>query len=813
MKIPFNEGWTFYKENDEKNMRTVTLPHDAMLYETRSADAAGKGASAYFPGGVYIYEKTLDLTAELAKRHLVLEFEGVYKNAVVSVNGEEIYHAAYGFSPFFVPLDGHLVSGENQIRVKADNSNQPDSRWYSGAGIYRPVTLHSLPKEHIFIEGVRVKTVSLDGVSDDENGAAKFAKAAKLLISATHTGGVSNVAADILDADGNVVLTCELKRDLQGSPNADSETAVTSAAECEIPNANLWSAENPYLYTVCVRADEDERVAKFGVRTLSWSPKGFFVNGKETLLRGGCVHHDNGILGACAYTEAEERRVRILKENGFNAIRSAHNPCSKAMLDACDKYGVYVMDELYDMWYKHKQKYDYATEFQENYRYDIAALARRDYNHPSVIMYSIGNEVSEPASEKGVALSKEMYDCLKELDDTRAVTAGYNLMIMKNSAGGKDLYDGEEGGKDESNDEKMNGMNSTMFNLVASMVGTGMNKAANGKKADAATSPALDVLDVCGYNYASGRYPNEGKLHPDRIVMGSETFPQDIAKNWEMVEKYPYLIGDFMWVAWDYIGETGIGAWSYEADAKGFEKPYPWLLADTGALDILGDPNAELFLAQAAWGEAKPKIGVRPCNHPDAKLIKATWRGTNALPSWSWKNCGGNSTVVEVYAKADKVELFINHRSLGKKKVKECRAVYKTKYERGMIEAVSYDASGNELGRSTLTTAKGELRISATPEKTEISVGEVVFVPIYLTGADGVIESNADETLTVGVTGGTLLGFGSANPRTTENFYSGTYTTYYGRALAAVRAEKAGTLTVHVAGDGGKSADAVIRVN
>ena len=246
-----------------------------------------------------------------------------------------------------------------------------------------------------------------------------------------------------------------------------------------------------------------------------------------------------------------------------------------------------------------------------------------------------------------------------------------------------------------------------------------------------------------------------------------------------------------MWTAWDYLGEVGLGAWAYTKDGTGFNKPYPWLLADTGALDILGDPNGEMFLAQAAWGQLlKPVIAVQPVNHPGVNPAKMAWRGTNALSSWAWSGCEGNKAIVEVYTDAAVVELFINGKKVGKSKVKGCKAAFKTRYESGRIEAVAYDAGGRELPRSVLESATGKISICAEPEKTAAAAGEVVYIPVTLKGENGVIEHNADRKLTITVEGGLLLAFGSANPRTEENFDEDTYTTYYGKALAAVRVEK-----------------------
>ncbi len=795
-KISWNDNWNFKKQGTAE-ARVITLPHDAMLEEKRDPKSPGGSAVACFPGGIYEYEKEIDVPAEWEQKHIVLEFEGVYRNSRVFVNGVEAGGAAYGYIPYFVCLDGKVNYGAvNTLKVMADNADLPNSRWYSGAGIYRPIWLWEGGKAFIFPEGVKVTPISYNP--------------AKIRVEVVVSSEVEEVEVEVFDGTDSVKKISLSKSDKQREYAKDCTEAVTYSSEFEIANAKLWSDETPDLYTIHATAKAageavDEVIDTFGIRVVEWSTKGLFVNGKSTLLRGGCVHHDNGILGAVSYKESEFRRVKMLKDAGYNAIRVSHNPAAKAMLEACDFYGMYVMDETWDMWYNKKNAYDYANYFIKNYKSDIKALIDRDYNHPSVIMYSIGNEVSEPATEKGVALTKEMVAMFHKLDSSRAVTGGFNLMIISRSAKGQGIYDEEKGGRDESNSDKMKGMNSTMFNMITSMVGTGMNKGANGKKADQITSPSLNVLDIAGYNYASGRYPLEGKAHPDRVILGSETFPQDIVKNWRMVKDYPYLVGDFMWTAWDYLGEAGIGAWAYTPDGKGFEKPYPWLLADVGAMDILGDPNGELFMAQAVWNLlAVPRIAVQPVNHPGVKPAKGTWRGTNAIPSWSWRNCEGNKAVVEVYTQGAAVELFLNGKKIKKAKVKDCRAVFKVKYESGELQAVAYGADGRKLGAAKLISATGTLVPRVTMDEcvkkaSEVKAGDIIYYNIDIAGENGVVESNADRKLTVTVEGGELLAFGSANPRTEEEFLSGTYTTYYGRALAIVRViyPEALKLTVH----------------
>lgn len=770
----FNRNWIFSKQ-DEKDKQIVNLPHDAMIIERRDAESPGGSGSGYFYGGVYVYEKSFDVPKGWNDKRITFEFEGVYKNSKVYINEKLADKCAYGYIPFFVEADEYLNYGEkNTIRVVADNSQMPNSRWYSGSGIYRPVWLHVKGKVHIKTEGVKITTLSYSP--------------ARILVETSHEGG--DVEVEILYENEKVT------------------SGKGEKVELDIPDAKLWNEYTPNLYKCRVKLIKDGIISDsvtetFGIRMVEVRAEGLYINGQETLLRGGCVHHDNGILGARSYVKSEERKVRIMKENGYNAIRSAHNPTSKAMLDACDKYGMYMMDETWDMWYSRKDKYDYSLDFSDNYKLDIKSMVDRDFNHPSVIMYSIGNEISEPKDQKGIDLTKEMVDLFHSLDRNRVVTCGVNLMIIYMASKGKGIYK-EEGGlsKEPKKKKKKKATSSTLFNMMTSLVGTGMNKAANSKRADAVTTPCLDALDVAGYNYASGRYKKEGKKHPGRIVVGTETFPQDISKNWNMVKKYPYLVGDFMWTAWDYLGEAGIGAWTYEADSKGFKKPFPWILADVGAIDILGNAGAQAALAATVWGKRKtPYIGVRPVNRPKKKPFKSAWRGTNAIASWSWKNCDGNRATVEIYADAKLVELLHEGKSLGKKKVKANKAIFKTIYKPGILTAVSYDLNGNEISRSSLTSATGEIAIDVNPEDNNIKVGEIAYLNISLKGENGKIESNADTKLTVNVENGELLAFGSAQPCTKERYYTGNYTTYYGRAQAIVRANNPGRILVHVSGE------------
>lgn len=748
-KISFNDNWML-------DGKAVTLPHDAQISEKRSKTASD-GGHGYFPGGIYTYEKTFTAPDEWEGKNVIIEFEGVYRNCTVSLNGKEIGGHRYGYTGFTLPLEDLNIGSENTIKVVADNSQLPNSRWYTGSGIYRPVWIHVGNK--IAYRGVKITTVS--------------------------------IAPAIVKVDVDALAEAKIEI-------LDGETVIASGVpgEITVPNAKLWSDETPNLYTCRVTIGEDVVEEKFGIREIKWSPKGLFINGKETLLRGGCVHHDHGILGAACYDESEWRRVRILKEAGFNAIRAAHNPCSRAMLEACDFYGMYVMDETFDMWYNRKNPHDYGLDFESCWEADTAEMVNRDYNHPCVILYSIGNEVAEPAEAKGVEYGKKMVDLIHSLDATRPVTCGLNLMILSRAAKGQGIYqDGQQntgGGKQAEEEGKVKNA-SLAFNIMASFVGSGMNKGGNSPKVDALATPIINALDIAGYNYGSGRYPLEGKQHPERIIFGSETFPQDIYKNWEQVKKLPYLLGDFMWTSWDYLGEAGIGCWSYTGGMP-FNRPYPWVLAGAGVIDITGKPDGSCRYASTVWGlEKAPRIAVKPVNHLGVRPTKSVWRGTNAIESWAWSGCEGNKAEVEVYSDAYAVELYLGSKRLGKKRIKECKAVFKTKYAPETLTAVAYGADGRELGRSSLLPAFGDLRLRVQPEE---SRSDIHYIPVEIVGENGIVESNADRRLSVTVKGGELLGFGSANPCHEDSYCTGSFTTYYGRALAVVRAEKNCTVTV-----------------
>ena len=800
-RTSFCAGWEFARDDGE--FESVVVPHDAMLDNPRGPDAPAGSASGYYFGARYRYRKTFELSSQQVLGTLYLEFEGVYHNARIWVNGIELYAPPYGFVPFFVGI-GHAVHpGNNVIEVEAGNAEQPDCRWYSGGGIYRPVWLWEGAREHIQPEGVRITTTSIDPP--------------RVQIDVLAEGGLPIVS--VLDSFGNLLAAGE-----------------GPSVELEVADAHLWSAEQPVLYrchidllneqAACTddsrptlidvthasdlaqlrssRVVLDEAEVTFGIRTVEWSPQGLFVNGQETVLRGGCIHCDNGVIGAASFAESERRRVRLLKKAGFNAIRIAHNPAPTTLLTACDEFGMYVMDEAWDMWFMRKNPFDYARHFLDWCDYDLRRLATRDYNHPSVIMYSIGNEVADPTTNEGVEIERSMVDLLHDLDPTRPVTCGFNLTMMVMERLGRRWYAQSEA--DASNnlvdEDSGSPRASLLFNLAAQATGAGMTRVATLPGADKLISPGLDALDIAGYNYGSARYVVDARKHPERIIVGTETFQHEIVDNWNLVEKTPNLVGDFMWAAWDYLGEAGAGAWAYTPDEAGFSKPYPWLIAGSGALDILGQPNAAAALAGAVWNALPgPSIQVRPVNIMRSKTYKATWRGSDAIPSWSWRGMEGTLAEVEVYdGHAHSIRLELNQNVVGVSRVKKRLARFRVRYEPGTLSAVSLDEDGREIARSELVSAQGPLHIDLHPEKPVAPAGDVAYIPLSIVGTNHAVEANADEEISIKVEGGTLVGFGSARPTTLERFTSGHYSTYRGRALAVVYRDAPGVATLHAQG-------------
>ena len=798
----WNQNWLFHNDIHNTGEITVNLPHDAMQTEKRLPGMKNGAAAGFFPGGRYVYKKKLFGEEEYRGKTVLLEFEGIYMKSSVYLNGEKIGGWIYGYTGFYVDLTDRLKIGEdNEILVVADNSQTPNSRWYTGSGIYRNVNLIVGDRRHILTDGISVRTVS---------------------VSAGSVPAVIEVAAEVSkEAEG-----CQVETEVYeagGANDAGKESdngrkliASGSGNPCriEVPRAKLWDAEHPNLYIVKVSLKKDGEVCDTqetitGIRSLAWSASaGLQVNGKMVKLRGGCIHHDNGILGACAFDKVEYRKIRLLKEAGFNAIRSAHNPCSKALLSACDHLGMYVMDETFDQWQMQKTDYDYGLYFDEEWQKDLEAMIRKDRNHPSVVIYSIGNEIAETGNKNGAKISRMLTQYCHELDDTRPVTNAINPVVA--TMGGA-LNNGKTT-KDDIVDPYRETKNAqATASLLANMIATAApfisKMMGRPKKVEKLIKPCFDEIDIVGYNYADNCYEPHHGYDPKRIMFGSETYPQSVALRWPLIEKRPYIIGDFMWTAMDYLGEAGIGVPLYGTTRGGFNRPYPCVSGGCGVLDLIGYREAESYQAAAAWGQYhKPYIGVRPVNHSGEKYFFGTWRGTDAVSSWTWPGCEGRNAEIEVYSEGTQVELFQDGKSLGKKPLEFCCARFETTYRPGILKAVSYDKNGAVLREEELKTAGEKTVLTVKPEETTLRADgdDLTFVAVELTDEEKIIKMLSDRKVTVHVTGaGTLAAIGSGQPVTEETFTGNSYTTWKGRMGFYVRSTgESGTAEVTVEANG-----------
>ncbi len=792
LKTDFNHGWTCRALSQNGEGVPVVLPHDAMRTEQRVAGSLGEANIGYYEGLDYEYRKIFAMKPEWIGKKLVLEFESVYHNAEVYVNGTLACARPYGYTNFYVDLTGLLSpSRNNEVRVIARNSDQPNSRWYSGTGIFRPVWLHIGPAENIRVNGVRIETVST--------------APAVIRVSVKTEGGNGQAAVEVLDG-----RTIAAKKSCRGS------------VDIEIPDAKLWDTESPYLYTLRVTYGEDSALESFGIRSLTWNKKnGLSINGRRVVLRGACIHHENGILGACTYPEVEERRIRILKEAGYNAIRSAHNPCSKDLLDACDRLGMLVMDEYVDCWYMHKTQYDYASYVETWWQQDLKDMVEKDYNHPCVIMYSTGNEVAESAGERGIALQKDFCGYLHALDPGRPVTCGINIFFNFLSSAGFGVYSDEKAqaqaeaakrAADHPNlrKPKKRAVGSEFYNLLAAKLGTDFMKwGASIPPCDWKTRGVFEQMDIAGYNYGIRRYRHDVGKYPKRLILGSETLVGDAYDFWEMAKAEPRIIGDFVWVGWDYSGECGTGAPEF-ADYR-TECPEDRIRGGKCLIDLTGKKTPAVDYTRVAFElEKGPYLAVFPVYEEEKPAITG-WQLTSAMRSWSWHGCEGRKTTVEIYARAARAELYVNGEKAGSVKLKKGRAKLNTVYHDGEIMAVAFDQEGREIGRDILRTAGKESLLRLEAETATCRPGEMVYFRIGYTDESGIWKPMEKHSVHVEAENGTVMGTANAGCYFRGNYAQDTVATYFGEAQTIVRAGEKGRLCVK-ASDGEQQVSCVIPV-
>ena len=778
---PFNDTWRFGPFTpvhaaivfDGPDQDLVTLPHDAMLTMGRAAEQSGGAASGYFRGGTWSYEKSFHVPDDWATKRIAFEFEGVYRDAMVYLNGALAGQWAYGYTGFHVRADAHLKYGQtNTIRV--DARAQDDSRWYSGGGIYRPVHLLIGGLVHIAPHGIRVTTPDVD---DD---LATVVVVTEVVNSDIHTRTVQ-VELAIRDADANIVIEERSRLTLHASE------AATVRQRVYVRNPSLWDLDTPHLYQATVRlvdddGDVDEAATTFGVRTVTADPhRGLRINGRTVKLRGCGVHSDNGILGAADFADASERRLRKLKAAGFNAIRSAHNPLSVSMLEACDRLGMLVMDEAFDAWTYAKSDDDYSRRFQDWWERDLDAMVAKDINHPSVILYSLGNEIIEAGTVEGARLGRQLAERVRAQDPTRLVTHALQGMYV--------ARDEIAAMTDIQSNAEPEGLNEYLARL-ADLVDTLM---ASDVVGDRLVEPA-SVLDVVGLNYGESRYVIDKDSFPNRVVVGTETFPTKIADLWQLVTENAHVIGDFTWLGWDFLGESGTGRPIYPEDEQVHRAPYPWLTIDCGDLDITGHRLPISYYRELVFGLTDTPYLVAAPPREDGFVVDAkAWTWTDTTASWTWDTPVGTPVHVEAYATGTDVEFRLNGDSVATVAVGDRRrfvAEAQVPYQPGTLEAVSY-RDGRELGRVALHTAAEPARLQVEVDRTELAAGpqRLAHLELSITDEAGVVNTSVDRLISIEVDGPAVLqGLGTGAPATEADFRANSCTTYKGRALAVLRA-------------------------
>ena len=741
----FDFGWQFTHNG---TTQTVDLPHDWDIFEGPNSGQGTTGTGGgWFEAGKGEYRKEFRVESlELRDKLVKLHFEGVYQKAEVYVNGQRAGQHHYGYTPFTVDVTPYINKDKkqaNEVVVKVDNSQQPNCRWYSGSGIYRHVWLETMPALHIAENGVFVTTPE---VSSDK---------ARVQVDVT----VQNES----QTDRNATVVVGSAQLMVAVKAGESKTVTTTLF---VNNPRLWSPESPTLYEAKVELKEagnviDNATARYGIRSFSFDAEnGFVLNGQKVLINGACVHHDDGVLGARAFDDAEIRKVRQMKEAGFNLIRTSHNPTTRAFLDACDSIGMLVIDEAFDGWRTQKNPYDYSTVIDSCFRQDIHAMVLRDRNHPSVISWSIGNEVIERKDIRVVYTARQMKKAIHELDTTRPVTEALCAWDRD-----WEIYD-----------------------------------------------PHAEVLDVAGYNYMIFKHASDHERDPKRVIWQTESYPRDAFRNWAVVNDFPYVVGDIVWTGLDYLGESGIGRNYYKGEREGeswIEGGQPeWHGAPCGDVDITGWRKPISHYREMLWnltpnpspkGEGSIYLCAKEPNGYHGEIKTTMWSVWPTWESWTWPSWEGKPVEVEVYTHQPEVKLYLNDQLIGTKQVSrdtEFKAVFSVPYKAGTLRA---EAGGESV---TMKTAGEPARLRLTPDRTVMTADgqSLTFVTVEVLDKQGTLVPEAAIDCEATVKGaGKLLAFASADLKDTEPYTSSHVKTWKGRALLVVRStQKGGSVNVSI---------------
>ena len=780
----FDDGWKFCKGDiknaekpsfNDKAWRDVDLPHDWSIEKLPgqktgevvgpfSKESIGTTATGYTVGGTAWYRKTLMLNPGEKFSRTIISFDGVYMNAEVYVNGKPAGIHPYGYTAFHFDITKFLnMPGKpNVIAVKVKNEGK-NSRWYSGSGIYRHVWLIQTQSVSIVQNGLAVTTENVG-----ENGEATLKIASTINQDPAKKTSVK-LRISINGPDGKLVQTRETQPESLVSVSTEIAQILT------IPQAKLWSVEEPNLYKAEVQIiadgiETDNVSVTFGIRTIQFSAQnGFLLNGKKVLLKGGCLHHDNGFLGSATIDRAEERRVELMKAYGFNAIRTSHNPPSKQFLDACDRIGVLVIDEAFDMWERPKNPEDYHLYFREWWKKDLESMVYRDRNHPSIIMWSIGNELNERADSSGFLIRKKLVAEVHKLDPTRPVTEAICNFWD---------HPGQEW---------------------------------------QTTAPAFADLDVGGYNYLHQQYDADHVLFPNRIIVGTESFALEAYDNWKQMEKNPWVIGDFVWTAMDYLGETACGNSSYapKAGPRVGLKPWPWFNAFCGDIDLCGFKKPQMYYKDVVWNNSKLEMMVH-APVPDGMVETVSyWGWPDEYQSWNWAGYEGTIMDVRVFSNCQAVRLELNGKVIAEQTVHDTAKYivrFKVPYEPGILKAIAL-INGIEVASKEIRTTGIPAKVKLTADRNRISANrnDLSYVKVEITDDQGNVIPNAEIPVSFKLSGqGEMAGSGNACPTDMESFNNTVCKTYRGQALVILRPLKektAGTIHLSAEAPGLKSSE------
>ena len=830
MKI--NRGWHFglgmvdwgKRMRGDYGDRVVDLPHDYMIEGDVYAEAPSGGASGYYNAGVAHYVKELDIPAEWAGERIALRLDGAMMNATVDVNGSLAGLQHYGYAPFELDITRLVYPGQlNRIFITVNPSMQPNSRWYSGAGLFRGVELVHMPRLHVAFGGLSGYTKKIEYAADGAPETAYLQVAAEIRNEWAENRLAEVTFALIDDATGETVKSSKALTQVQPLSVGTAHMTLTVDAP------KLWDAETPNLYRLsatvrdagtyrthiipCEQPTEDAESVLFGIRTVEADVKhGLRINGKTVKLKGGCLHHDNGPIGAVSLYDAEARKVKKLKEVGFNAIRTTHNPPSAALIEACDRLGLYVFDEAFDVWGMGKQPGDYNQYFATDWEKDLTAFVKRDRCHPSVILWSTGNEITERAGlNDGYVWATRLAETFRKLDPSRPISNG----ICSFWNGLDDFLIVEQ-----------------LRRWKESAAGGMQNADIGGKKDllwEQYTEAFSNGLDVVGYNYLENKYEQDHEMFPERVMLGSENYPKDIGVHWPMIERTPWVIGDFTWTAWDYIGEAGIGkATFYEpgdpniGNPWGAPSPFPWRTANDADFDVTGNIRPQGVYRRIVLGSNETALFCYDPAVTGRVETLSKWGFPGVWPCWNWPGMEGKAVDIAVFSSAEEVELLVNGESLGRKRAGEALVhdmpltfLFREEYRPGTVEAISY-IGGKAISRATLKTAgrPAAIRLRAESDGLTADGESLCYVHAELVDADGLVVPDADMPMMAKADGAaTLLGFGSGNPITDENYAKGRFTSWQGRVLAVLRAgHAAGEVRLTVSAEGLGEAELCLQV-